>query len=130
MVGDYILRKDHRGWSAVSTIPMPEIADDRVLIISTMKRVDGYVRATAISAILRDGMTTYLPFNDYASLLRGICSYARATQTNVQMVQNSALQQLDVIKAECITHYARQEEQQRCKRLTELRSSNQLDSQS
>lgn len=97
------LYKGRNGWRCNTTIPLPEIAPNMVLDITTSKANAG-LSTTASVAKVEGGFSTFVMYQDYFSTVAR--SQARCTERNVSLLHEEAMAQLPTILAEVEAHYA------------------------
>lgn len=99
------IRKGVYGWCAETEIKMPELGDNRVLDITTMKRSSGALVTTA-TVNIRDGMwVTHRVFEDFQTTLDQ--SRVRCTEAAVRAQHERALARLSEVKGRACIHYSR-----------------------
>jgi len=96
-----IIRKSCYGtWMAETMTP---ITDDLHICFTTMKRFDRNITTTATVGKKNGYMFTYEPFKDFNQTL--ISSSDRCTKPAVEKQHNAALEMLDSIRTQALTHY-------------------------
>jgi hypothetical protein len=96
------------GWEARNTIPIPELGENKAVVILTMKRYGGALTTSAQVATVEGYRFTFEMFGDYRENL--IVNRApRVTEKAVKEQQATALQMIPQVIANAKTYYADQQ---------------------
>jgi len=96
-----IIAKSMRGtWMAETIAPL---SDSLHICLTTMKRYGGNITTTATVGKQNGNSFTYEPFKDFNQTL--ISSSDRCTKPAVERQHNAAIEMLDSIRTQALSHY-------------------------